>query len=397
MTILAIALLLTPVALAVYAYALYPAILWLVAAVRRAPAKPAEPAEWPEITLTVPAYNEARSIAGTLDALLAIDYPAHRRHILVISDASTDGMDDIVRGYADRGVELLRLPERGGKSAAENAAAARLRGDIVVNVDATIRLRHDSLKALVRTFADPTVGVASGRDVSVASTASATAAANAAATGPGGEAAYAGFEMWMRDLETRVDSIVGASGCFYGIRREIYDGAFPAALSRDFASALMAKEHGFRAVSATDAVCLVPRATALSSELRRKTRTMARGLQTLWYKRHLMNPARYGVFAFCLVSHKLARWMVYLAAPAAPIGLALLAISSPTARILFAASALGVALGIVGLRWPRQRRMPIPIAVSGFAVTVSVAGVLAWVEALRGHRVAHWEPTRRPT
>lgn len=394
MTTLAIALILAPIALALYAYVLYPAILRLLAARRPAEYWRADPAEWPMITLTVPAYNEARSIAATLDGLLAVDYPPERRHILVISDASTDGMDDIVRGYADRGVELLRLPERGGKSAAENAAAPYLRGDIVVNVDATIRLRRDSLKALVRAFSDPAVGVASGRDVSVASV-TAPAVAGSAATG--GEATYAGYEMWVRGLETRVDSIVGASGCFYGIRREIYDGSFPNALSRDFASALMAKEHGFRAVSAFDAVCLVPRSTALSAELRRKTRTMARGLQTLWFKRHLLNPLHHGAFAFCLASHKLARWLVYLAAPVAPVGLAILAVTSPLARVALAAVAVGLLAGAVAIRWPRSWRMPGIFALPGFAVTVTVAGLLAWIEALRGHRVAHWEPTRRPT
>ena len=149
-------------AIGVYAYVGYPAALWGLAALRRRRPQPAVPAEWPLITMTVPAYNEEASIAQTLEQLLGADYPADRRQILVVSDASSDRTDEIVLGYADRGVELLRLPQRGGKTAAENAARPRLRGEIIINTDASVRVRPDGIKPLVRALLDPTVGVASG-------------------------------------------------------------------------------------------------------------------------------------------------------------------------------------------------------------------------------------------
>src|SRR5690348_4082972 len=145
----AVLLLTSPLLVALYAYAVYPLILRIAAAGR--PPSPAytDPDEWPEITITVPTYNEERNIARVIDGLLALDYPSDRRHILVISDASTDRTDEIVRSYAPDDVALVRLPSRRGKSAAENAAAAYIRGSIVVNVDATVRLARGSLKALV--------------------------------------------------------------------------------------------------------------------------------------------------------------------------------------------------------------------------------------------------------
>src|SRR5437868_1711472 len=164
----------------------------------------------------------------------------------------------------------------------------------------------NALKALVRPFADPTIGVASGRDVSIGT---------AARESSRGESQYVGYEMWLRALETRLGSIVGASGCFYGIRARIYESSFPEELSRDFASALMARAHGLRAVSVDEAICYVPRASALRSEFRRKVRTMARGLETLWRWRRMLNPVRYGSFAIMLLSHKLCRWLVYFFIP----------------------------------------------------------------------------------
>lgn len=387
MTLLVWALVLAPVGLLAYAYVIYPLLLMLgVRGKRREPFARA-PGEWPQITITIPAYNEEGSIRASIESVLALDYPGDRRQILVISDASTDRTDDIVREYAARGVELLRLPHRGGKTAAENEAGRVARGAIIVNTDASVRILPESLKALIRAFDDPTVGVASGRDVSVGDT---------DAESNGGESGYVGYEMSVRALETRLGSIVGASGCFYGIRREIHDTHFPEQLSRDFASALLAREHGLRSVSVDDAVCIVPRTTSVRAEYRRKIRTMARGLETLWYKRHLLNPFRHGLFAFMLLSHKLCRWLVYVTLPLSLLALSVAASSSRIATALLGALVLGIAIGAVGMLWPEGRRAPYPIALAGFILASNVAGLVAWRRAIGRQRSATWEPTRRP-
>ena len=388
MNTLGLVLVLLPIGLMGYAYIGYPLLLRLVGN-RRPPAAPLEdPHPWPLISIVVPAYNEERAIRRTIESLLALDYPADRRQILVVSDASTDGTDDVVRSYAEKGVELLRLPERGGKTAAENAALAHLTGRIVVNTDATIRILPPSLKPLIRVFQDPTVGVASGRDVSVGNI---TAEANE------GESGYVGYEMNVRSLETRVGSIVGASGCFYAIRLEIHERLVPAALSRDFASALTAREQGLRAVSVDEAICLVPRTPSLRREYRRKIRTMARGLETLWFKRYLLNPFRYGSFAWMLWSHKLVRWLVFLTAPLVPVGLVVLSFTSLVAFLLLIPVAVGIALGTIALLAPEGTRLPRLVSTCGFLLASHVAGFVAWTKALRGELNPIWEPTRRPT
>lgn len=377
----------SPVLAGVYGYLLYPGVLATWAAVRPRRTRAEDPREWPMITILVPAYNEERQIGRTLEALLALDYPADRRQVIVMSDASTDRTDEIVRGFADRGVELFRQPERLGKTAAENAVTARCRGDILVNTDASIRIPPGSLKPLLRVFADPTVGCASGRDISVGDV---EREQNA------GESGYVGYEMWVRGLETRVGTIIGASGCFYAIRKEVVDAAFPEHLSRDFASPLLARRKGFRTVSVDEATCLVPRTRGLRTEYRRKVRTMARGLETLWFMRDLLDPLRHGRFAWMLWSHKLARWLPFLLACPALLALGVLAVDTPLARGLVAALGAGVALGLVGIAWPPARRAPRPIAMAGFVVAAVAAGAHAWLKALRGERSAMWEPTRRP-
>lgn len=386
MLFIALSLLLLPPIIGGYAYVVYPGLLYLFARKRPAWTLPPEPTVWPMITITLPVYNEERVLRQRLENLIALDYPTDRRHILVLSDASTDRTDEIAREFEASGVELYRLPVRAGKSAAENAAFARLRGDLVVNVDATTRIFPKSLKALVRAFEDPTVGVASGRDVSESVTED---------DANGGESGYVGYEMWLRQLETRWHSIVGASGCFYGIRRSVYDGNFPLALSRDFASALMAHEHGFRAVSVDAAPCGVPRVPSLMVEYRRKIRTMHRGLETLYYKRHLMNPFRHGRFAFMLISHKLCRWLVYPALLPATLGLLLLPLVWPWAALLVLASALMLLIGWRVIQDVSGTARSRGVALLGFLVASNLAGLLAWLRTVQKAQDGTWEPTRR--
>lgn len=377
-----------PIAFLIYSYFLYPVFLKVAGVFTPARIQSGEPAKWPRLTITIPCYNEERSIAATIENLLALDYQEDKRQILIISDASTDRTDDIVRSFSDRGVELLRLPERRGKTAAENAAAVRVRGDIVVNTDATIRILPRSLRALVAVFQDPAIGVASGRDISVG---------NFESAGTHGESRYVDYEMWIRSLETRVGTIVGASGCFFATRRVLLDAQFPEALSRDFASCLIAREHGYRSVSVDAALALVPRAQSLRAEYHRKVRTMARGLATLHFKRHLLNPIRYGGFGVMLFSHKLCRWLFQLTIPLLVPAAVMVAIESPwTAPPLLAGSALLGGTAALAWWWPNGRPMPRLLSAPGYFTWSTVAGLVAWIRFFRREYQPVWEPTRRP-
>jgi glycosyltransferase involved in cell wall biosynthesis len=385
-------------ALVLYTYLLYPLLLRLWGSLRPRRAGGAvaaesangvagePPREWPLISITVPVYNEEAQIRGLLESLLALDYPVERRQILIVSDASTDQTDAIVAEYAARGVELLRLPQRYGKTAAENAARARLRGEIVINTDASIRIDPGALKPLIARFADPTVGVASGRDVSVV---------RQGADSNAGESGYVGYEMTVRALEDRIYGIIGASGCFYGIRAELHGIRLPESLSRDFGAALNARDHGFRAVSVAEAVCYVPRAGSLQREYRRKVRTMIRGMQTLHYKRHLLNPLRYGIFAWMLFSHKVCRWLVPWALVVAAVGIILLAPTQLWARWAAGAILAGLAGAAVGWWWPEEGRVPRIFALPAFLAVGNIAALHASLKALAGAQNPVWEPTRR--
>ena len=387
---LALVTLALTVGMCLYAVVLYPAMLKLLTVLRRSPAAARSAGrQLPRISIVVPAHNEAAVIADTLEQILALDYPADRRQVLVISDASTDGTDAIVTRFAARGVELFRMPRRSGKTAAENAARFGLSGEIIINSDASVRIDVAAVKHLVAAFNDPSVGVASGRDVSVS---------NLDDRLNPGEHAYVGYDMWVRDLETRLAGIVGASGCLYAIRRDLHMYAMPDGLSRDFGAALVAREGGYRAVSVPAAICYVPRSTSLQREYRRKVRTMARGLRTLWHRRALLDPWRHGVFAWMLWSHKLSRWLMPWLLLLSAAALAALA---PRWWAVAALGAGATALLVTALGWlwppPSVEGRPLPrlIAIPSYAICAIIAGLHAWITAVGGQGTALWEPTRR--
>jgi hypothetical protein len=122
---------------------------------------------------------------------------------------------------------------------------------------------------------------------------------------------------------------------------------------------------------------------------------MVRGLETLFFKGHLMNPLRHGVFAWMLISHKLLRWVVFLVLPCVALGLALL-LPARVPTLLLGLVALAGTLTLVGLSWPVERKLPAPIAVPSFIVVSIAAALVAWSRALSGRRESIWEPTRRP-
>ena len=368
-----------------YTYLGYPLLLMILAAVRRRHSPVAPLAEWPRISIVLPAYNEESVIRDTLQNLLRLDYPAERCQILVVSDASTDRTDAIVGEYASRGVELLRLPHRRGKTGAENAALPVLRGEIIVNTDASVHVERGALKALIAHFADPTVGVASNRNVSVARAQHPNYA----------ESWYVGYEMWVRDLESRVAGIVGAAGCLYAVRAPIHMRLLPESLSRDFAAGLVARELGWRAVSVREAVCYVPRISSLRREYRRKVRTMTRGMETLYRERQLLNPVRYGLFSWTLASHKVCRWVIPHLGIVALGALACLAWIAPWARWALGFAGFAALCAVVAWFWPEGRRLPKVVAVPAYLVMGNLAPLHASLRVARGEGAPTWEPTRR--
>lgn len=367
----------------VYAYFLYPLLL---AALARLAARPAAPAAgWAPgaVSMIVPVHNEARVLPAKLDNLAALDFPPDRLQVIFVSDGSTDDTLELLRGAVSRlpfRLSVVEVPERAGKAHALNTGLEAADGQLIVFTDASILLEPDAVSALLRPFADPDVGCVSGEDH---------------IAGGAGEGLYGRYELFLRNQESAVASIVGASGSFYAQRRTLVR-PFQPGLAPDFLSVLNTVEQGYRALTEPAARGYMTAVARPDQEFQRKVRTLLRGIATLFAKPVLLNPLRYGRFAWLLLSHKLIRWLVpfmLVAALLANLGLydeglygVLLAL-----QIGFYGLAALAYHGIGDLQDNPLGRIAL------FFVMVNMAILVAWIRYLKGERQELWTPSERST
>ena len=362
------------VGLVFYAYFGYPCLLMAMSAiadrrVRRAPNDCA-------VTFIITAYNEVARIAAKIDNTLAQEY-AGPFEIIVASDCSIDGTDDIVRGYAPR-VRLVRAPERRGKEAAQQLAVQAASGEILIFSDVATALARDAVATITENFADPTVGCVSSIDRFVDADGRIS-----------GEGAYVRYEMFLRTLETRVNTLVGLSGSFFAARRSVCRN-WASDRQSDFNTLLNSVKLGLRGVLDPLSIGYYRPITDPRCEFQRKVRTVVRGIGVFGANLRMLNPSRYGLFAWQLVSHKLCRWLVPWAMLAALGSNALLATHS-----FWWGGILGAQLGFYaaiagGSAGNRSLRIPYYFFVANLAI------LIAWFRYARGERMVSWNPSERP-
>lgn len=364
----------------IYPYALYPALIWLKGRIWPRPVR--RSAATPAVTVLIPAYNEVDCIGETVTNKLGQDYPAEQLQIIVISDGSSDGTDDVVQSFADRGVQLLRRGPREGKAAALNEAVKHARGEIIVFSDANSLFAPDGIRRMAENFADPSVGYVTGN-------LSFITGANEASGG--GNNAYMKYENAVRKLETRAGSIIGVNGGCDSIRKALYVD-IPRQLITDFILPLHVLSTGHRVIYDARVAAREVANKEMSSEFRMRVRVALRALQGLVYMRRLLNPLRYPAVAFSLISHKLLRYGAFAFMPIALVANAVLAMSSPAYEGLFAAHALVYALAILGLRKNLPRPLRALTVVPTYFIVSNVAFAVASVKFFRGQTMATWQP-----
>ena len=284
--------------LIVYTQAGYPLLLWLFAKLRRRPTleHPREVQELPRVSLIVPAYDEAEVIADRVANVLALDYPRERLELIVASDGSADGT---ARLADEAGADLVLDLPRGGKIAAQNAAAERASGEILAFTDANSSWRPDALLRLIEPFADPEVGYVCGQ-VRFLDPA-----------GDNMEGLYWRYEMAVRELESGLGGVTAGNGAIYALRAEDYI-RLPAGASHDLSFPFELAKRGLRSLYVPWAVAEERMVPTLEGEFARKRRMMV-GLWDIVVGEGMVSPRGYRpLFAFQIVSHRLLRYLTPL-------------------------------------------------------------------------------------
>jgi poly-beta-1,6-N-acetyl-D-glucosamine synthase len=329
----------------------------------------------PFVSIVLIVRNEERVLARKLENLLTLDYPAQLLQLIVVSDGSTDGTENTLHGYASNpSVNVVLKQLSRGKASGLNDALQVVQGDIVVFTDARQKIDGSALRLLLENFADPEVGCASGELMLGESEARGTAAIGS----------YWTIEKRIRELESASGSVVGATGAFYAVRRNLLSPLPPETILDDVYLPMQVVRQGFRVVFDSRARAWDNADFGANREFARKVRTLNGNYQLLRLAPWLLTSANSLRFEF--ISHKLLRLVV----PFALVGVlvASIVLRAPIYRFALGLQLMFYALSFVPI--VRLKRGPIArmAGVASTFVMLNAAAVVAFANFVSGRKVA---------
>ena len=373
----------------VYVYFGYPAILWLLT--RKIQPKPttvtysSEDSSLPTVTLVISCYNEAAVIEEKLNNALALDYPTDKLNIVVVSDGSDDGTDEKVKALGNPRIKLIRQEGRLGKTMGINLALEQIRSQITVFSDANAMYALDAISRLAENFDDPKVGYAVG--AALYTDADSGASAN-------NENLYWRYELAIKEMESKLHSVVGGDGAIYAIRTKLWEPLQPQDIN-DFVNPLQIIAKGYRGVFDPKARCYEETAGDFGREIARKERIVNRSLRGLMRVRGVMSPKKVGIFAWEVISHKLLRWLIPLFLAIGLAGSSLLAAQGFGVFQLITFGALMlILLAWRGYKTSEKNRLPAWISIPYYFVMVNLYSLKGIITALQGRTQVTWSTAR---
>jgi cellulose synthase/poly-beta-1,6-N-acetylglucosamine synthase-like glycosyltransferase len=362
-----------------YTYAGYPVLAWARARFR--PYRGRRALLEPTVTIVVVAHNEEACIEARIQNLLALDYPAEKRQILIGSDGSTDETVARARRFGhDDGVWVVAFRHWRGKAAVLNQLVRRARGEIVLFADARQTFDPQVLRRLVARFADARVGAASGELMLTDSTGT-----------PMGRGAsfYWRYEKFIRVHEGRAGSTVGATGAIYAIRRSLFRAIPADTILDDVLIPMRIVQQGHLVQFEQEAKAYQAVSRTTQQEYVRKVRTIAGAFQLFARERWLLTPWRNPLW-FETVSHKGLRLLL----PA--LHLSLFAANLELSRVpfygaVFALQTAFYAAAVRGYELRHAMRRPIYVSVPYAMCCMLWATVAAFHRFVTDRQLVTWE------
>lgn len=254
----------------------------------------------PEVTLFITAYNEEQTVDEKMRNCRELDYPKDKLKIVWVTDGSNDRTNEKLKAYPD--ATVFFSPDRKGKTAAMNRGMRFISTPFVVFTDANTFINSQAVREIVRCFNNPRVGCVAGeKRVDMNSAAGAAA---------GGEGLYWKYESFLKKLDYKLYSAIGAAGELFAIRTSLYEEMPNDTLLDDFILSLRITMKKYIIAYCDTAYALERGSADMKEEEKRKVRIAAGGLQSIYRLSGLLNPLRYGILSFQYLSHRVLRWSV---------------------------------------------------------------------------------------
>jgi poly-beta-1,6-N-acetyl-D-glucosamine synthase len=379
-----------------YTYAGYPLLVWLFA--RFVASADFNHPSTPFVTLLIAAFNEERVIGQKIENSLKLNYPREKLQILVMDDGSDDGTQEIIKSYADQGVELAYNPPRRGKMAAINRAILQARGEIVLFSDASNTYHTDVLVEIAAPFSDPKVGAVVG--------------ARTIAAGDGGvaesEGLYWKYESFIQKNESKLGCCTGIVGEILALRKALFISPPDEIINDDFYMAMQVARQGYKVIYAPRAKSFESISSHSQDAIERRSRIVAGRYQTILQSNRLL-PWNHPLVVWQIISHKFMRPLVPLFMVAALVfnilalffpahgnGYRWFLLSQPYNWVIFSLQILFYGLAILGSKlekkkvgWLRVLYLPT------FLVNSNWAALKGLVRFFSGRQTTLWSKTSK--
>ncbi|WKV12875.1 glycosyltransferase family 2 protein [Marivirga harenae] len=381
----------TGIGLITYTYLGYPIVLLLLVKIKRQfratiPEYFSEN-ELPEVSLIIACYNEGDILREKIKNTLNLKYPHEKLNICFVTDGTSDGSEKIVNEY--NGLKLFHSEERRGKNAAINRVLPLLKSPILVFCDANTFLNSDAIVNIVRHYKSDLVGAVAGEKRVMSTDAKDVAGS--------GEGAYWKYESALKKWDSELNTVVGAAGELFSVKRDLMPMVPDGILIEDFYVSMKIAQAGFKVVYEPDAYAIESGSESISEERKRKVRIAAGGIQSILIFLPLLNIFKYGWLSFQYISHRMLRWSL------TPLSLLIVFVLNfylvfqldMIYVILFGLQILFYLISIAGSFAEGKEKVPKIILIPFYFSFMNVSVYQGFFRLIKGKQSAIWEKSKR--
>lgn len=373
------------VGLIFYTYVLYPIAMFLLVTFFKRPIRKNTNDYCPTVSMIISIFNEEKILPEKINNLLNIEYPIDKIEFLLGSDGSTDRTKEILRNINIPSFHIEIFQDRIGKANVLNNLAKNAKGDIIIFSDANTMYESSTVKHLVKHFADKTVGGVCGELVLTK---------DCGGVSEIGEISYWKYEGWLKKLESKFKTLIGATGGIYAIRKSLFKPLpIKKAVVDDFLIPLEIVRRGYRVVYEPEAKGYEKPMDTVIGEFQRKVRICASNFNSISEFVDLLSP-KFGFVAFALWSHKIIRWFVPFLLMIFFLCSAYLSANSFALRLIFEFQIAFIVLGLTGLILETRKVSLGILGLPYYFIAMNAALFVGFIKFILGKQKPTWDVIR---